>query len=217
MDTRPGDSPARTVAPVRLLSAPKDGTTITVCLLDRYKGFTTHYQKPRSYYCSGPECCPSPLHKLRPTWKGYAPCEAWNVLGDGLWTPAVLEVTEKLNELWQGLELRGTVWVVQRLVLGAGVKEATADLVEERNQAELPQPFPIIPTLSRIYGRTDFAFIAGPVMPARVFLSGRSAAPPPSVTNAAPTVSIEEHRQRAQKPKEAGTLGEKFRKGVKYY
>jgi hypothetical protein len=125
------------------------------------------------------------IHRVKPVWKGYCPAECWQEQPYAAWWPCVLEVTERLWEKMEGITLRGTVWVIER-VPGEGKRtEVTGAMIDRCDTAKLRTDVDIKPVVYRVYRTMQIEFGVKPVMPPRQMLLPSSDAPPPT---AAPPV-----------------------------
>jgi hypothetical protein len=105
-----GQEPART--PVHILSVPQTGYLL-VCLAGPIRGVMMHWHGGGSYPCRPDDTCPASIHRSGSTWKGYTPCRQWDH-SLGAWVPWALEVTESLELVMRGQDLRGQVWRLAR-------------------------------------------------------------------------------------------------------
>jgi hypothetical protein len=158
---------------VRILSVPEQ-VPVTVCFLGGYRGVSAHWikkisakgGKPKwvSHPCLGEMRCPPFIHREKTCWKGYAPVEHWEHQTK-LWIPFVLEITESLEHVLRGRQLRGESWMLsRRLVEGKGpvVGIFSNRLPEE----ELSPEFDILPILERAWHEKDFLIdVPNPVKP----------------------------------------------------
>ncbi len=153
---------------VQTLYAPRAGS-VFVCFLGPYRGLITHWVRGESVACLGEADCADAIHRIRPTWKGYAPVRWHNPAGDW-WIPAVLEITECFEELIRGRQIRGEIWEVFR---GAGkrrTRPVMGRFVEARPQATLWATFDITRVVQRRYHVDRLVWdIPNPVVP-RVIL-----------------------------------------------
>lgn len=143
---------------------------VTVRFLGGILGLLTHWSGRRSIPCPGEAHCPPALHRGRAVWKGYAAVEEWRPLAS-VWIPAVLEVTEALEEQLHGRELRGETWLLDRADTGKKPGRVSGVLCGQSATEELRAAFPIDQVLRRFY-HTD-ALQLGVVnpLPPRLFLT----------------------------------------------
>lgn len=103
-----------------------------------------------------------------------------------MWYPAVLVVTEYLEELLRPRDLRGEVWALSK----AGGKDRGNPVegicVERLDPAKMRQPFDVKPVLLRLYHVADIPLgIPNPVEP-KILLEPSPDAPPAGWVAAAP-------------------------------
>jgi hypothetical protein len=98
-------------------------------------------------------------------WKGYAPCRHWdNRLTR--WSPAVLEVTECLEETLRGRSLTGEVWLLSREGGRKRSGKVCGAFMERKQDPQLVATFDVRPPLFRLYHTTELALgIANPLPP----------------------------------------------------
>jgi hypothetical protein len=139
--------------PVRILPVPPR-SPIVVLFLSAVRGLITHWSAKQSFACPGDDRCAPAIHRCRSLWKGYAAVECWQ-FDVSAWIPAVLEVTENLEEQLRGMRLRGQVWSLER----SGTKkkgDPVNGLFLETRKAELVSPaFDIVPALQRLYHTSE--------------------------------------------------------------
>jgi hypothetical protein len=165
----PFEAPKSLVA-IQLISCPRDHVAITIRWLAGYEGCMTHYKPRCPIYCPGPKLCDPSLHKLTGIWKAYAPIEVWRDSPDRDWIPAVFEVTERMDELLKGEQLRGQVWAMRRVPIGPKRAECTGNFCEMCDPARLRQPFNMLPILTRIYHTPHIVLGVPNPKPPRIFL-----------------------------------------------
>jgi len=174
---------------VQLLTVPKAGQVVVV-FLGPYRGILTHYVRGETVPCAGDVDCPTPVHRVHPVWKGYAPVRYHQPAGDW-WFPAVLEITECLEELLRGRHLAGELWEVFR---GAGKRRTRpvgGRYLETRHVDGVFDTFDVVPVLQRRYhGRPLVLDVANPVTP-RVILPVVSAPAPGNQATARPSPATE--------------------------
>src|SRR5579872_6707943 len=125
-------------------------STVLRMLSEEVDGLGTHYTGHGPAYCD-PGACPATLHRTKYQWRGYVAAELWS---DKLkrWAPTVLEVTESCELDLRYIYRRGQQWELSREVVTDKHKPpVVATLISEDDPTTYPPPFPIIPTLSRVY------------------------------------------------------------------
>jgi len=180
--SRRGPAPPPGVAvPIRTECCPEDGKA-NVRFLGRYFGTFTHYSKKGSTPCLGESECPSPLHKNRMIWKGFAPAEYYRREPYNDWCPCVWEVTESLDHILAGISLRGTVWEIFRVPGDCGKPEVTALLLSVvHDEKSLRPAFDVKPCVARLYGYLPMQWDVKNHVPPRLRLEPSQDAPPPGV------------------------------------
>jgi hypothetical protein len=149
----------------------------TIRFLGPYEGLLTHWVRGRSVPCEGPNTCPIAIHRCRTVWKGYAPIEQWDQVTE-CWWPAVLEITEALEELLRGRKLRGEVWLVGRPQEGRRPAPVCGVLHERCQESALPPPFDVTPVLLRFYHCSTLVLGVINPIPSRVVLPASVGQPP---------------------------------------
>jgi len=165
---RPQPPPGAMVE-VEVVSVPKEGPII-VRFLGIIRGILTHWGKDSSVACPGADVCPTSTHRGRTLWKGYIAAEWWRGGQYQDWCPCAFEVTQRLGELMDGAELRGTVWTCRRQIGRGGVKEAVGEQTDEVDPDRLRQPFSVEPAVCRVFGTTRIAWDVEPYLPRPVVL-----------------------------------------------
>lgn len=172
-ETASGD---RSAHPVRVLPVPK-GHGVVVIFAGPIEGCLSHWHQGRSLLCPGPEECAPSIHRGRTLWKGFAPVRHWNPHSE-TWRPAVLEVTEHLEEELHGRQLIGEVWFLQRAGTGKKSDPVQGSFLERRDDRTLTAPFSVMPALNRMYHCAEIRFgIPNPV-PRKMLLPEIAAAGP---------------------------------------
>jgi len=196
---------AERARPVRILSVPLD-VPLTVLFLGEYVGLLTHWVRGRSLPCPGVEHCPPAVHRTRRIWKGYAPVEAWFPL-EHVWIPAVLEITEALEEVLHGTCLRGSVYMLSREREGRNTHPVIGLFCEKREGDQLRQAFNVAPVLQRFYHAEELHLgVPNPIPPRLMFEPSQGRIPSlPAV------LAREEELQRPAKPGEIRKLLEQAR------
>jgi hypothetical protein len=134
-----------------MFNVPKTGKS-AIRFLGAYKGTLTHFQAGKTVPCLGEYDCPSPVHRLKLVWKAYAPVHYWRQQFRD-WLPAVLEITERLEDLILGLTLRGTVWDLWRQAAEGKCQEVWGEQIGEVSESLLGPEFDVLPTVQRVIGR----------------------------------------------------------------
>lgn len=193
-----GLEPSR--AAVHILSVPKIGYAI-VAFAGPYRGIMMHWARGGSVPCLPGDDCPPALHRSGSTWKGYAPVRSWDHTL-GAWVPYALEVTEALEEILRGRDLRGEVWRLsrQRKKKKPGTVQGT--LEETRTDEALLIPFDVRTVIQRRYHCAELAWdVPNPIKP-KLMLQLTDGAPPASL----PIIEV----YRSNKPAAASPPGENF-------
>lgn len=162
--------------PVRILSIRKNSVAI-VRFLGDIQGCILHWTGKITWPCGGKEDCPATLHKMKTLWKGFAAAEYWSE-DDQSWWPAVLEVTEALEEEMADLKMRCTVWTLSH---PQPTKKQTPVLgkYEERSKEEHTAPeFPILPVLERVYHGAKIILGTPNPVPRKIVLGANNSPPP---------------------------------------
>lgn len=136
--------PSRSASAVRILSVPLS-TPIICRHLGPLLGTLLHWHKGRSVPCQGTDRCPGPIHKDRPVWAAYGAVEGWNDQ-EGLWVPAVLEMTAHGEEFTRGRALRGETWCWSREGEG-GRRAPVIGVFCERTEEQLLRPCFDVPAI----------------------------------------------------------------------
>jgi hypothetical protein len=126
-----------------------------------------HWQKGPSMGCPGVSKCPSAVHRGRTIWKGYAAVRIWwaNV---NKWIPAVLELTECLEEQLRGRSLLGEMWHLTRMANKKKMSQVHGVYYATREERELKQTFDVIPVVQRLYHSTEIEFGVPNPMPKKI-------------------------------------------------
>lgn len=181
---------------VRVLSVPL-GAPVVVRFLGPVQGLLLHWHGGRSVPCQGQGDCPATIHRSRTLWRGYGPVEGWDEPWR-LWRPAVLEVTEGLEEYLRGRTLRGEVWQLVRD--GALGKRAPVEGVfcEALDDGKVSPWFDPLPVLQRFYHTTAISLGALNPLPPRTTLPAVGGAAPnlPEAIRPAPAEQVSSQRQR---------------------
>lgn len=185
---------------VGMIHVPTDGT-LTVRFLDGYDGIQTHFVGKRSFHCGGvAECLPA-RHKGPCFWKGYAPVEYWLEAPEGLWVPAVLEITERLDELLYGRNLQREQWRLARVIGDSKWKEVSGEFLG-RDDWKIRDQINVDAIVRRVLRSEKLRWGQRPSVPAREYLPP-TVAPPPLGTvdpheQAGKPMSRQEVRERLQ-------------------
>jgi len=117
----------------------------------------------RTSPCQGDDC---PLCKAgsKQQWKSYAPALLWHHLQKS-WEPVVCEITEAahadlLEALDADVEWTGLVFVLQRV--GNRTSKVSARLADQQIETPPLPPFPIRPTLERMWNLRPLAIRSKP-------------------------------------------------------
>lgn len=166
-------------AAVHILSVPKIGYAI-VAFAGPYRGIIMHWARGGSVPCLPGDDCPAALHRSGSTWKGYAPVRCWDH-SLGAWLPYALEITEALEEILRGRDLRGEVWRLsrQRKKKKPGTVQGT--LEETRSEEALLHPFDVRAVIQRRYHCGELVWdVPNPVV-AKLTVETTVALPPSSL------------------------------------
>jgi hypothetical protein len=154
---------------VRIKSVPL-GDVLTVRFLGPIRPLPTHHVGKRTVACEGEKSCPHAAHQIRPIWKWYGPVEWW-VARPQVWRPAILEVTEHLEEVLHGRELRGEIWGLTREGESSRKSACTGTYYQTLPEDQLSQPFDVEPILQRFFRVQKLLLDMPCPIPSRVFLS----------------------------------------------
>lgn len=165
--------------PVHILSVPRTGYLLVV-FAGPYRGANFHWKGVASVPCLPEPDCPVSLHRSGTTWKGFAPVRQWDhVLG--VWTPWTMEITEALEEMLRGHDLRGQLWRLSRQRKKKGPGACQGVLEELRDDPELLVPFDIRQVVERRYRCGPITWdVPNPVKP-KLKVEVVSSAPPNSL------------------------------------
>jgi hypothetical protein len=144
--------PSPKVMEVRLeVFRPKAATSAIVRFLqDGYGGLFSHWSGGRTWYCDPGACAPQ-LHKTPRSYRGYCPAEV-RFTGKNLWYPYCFEISEHLDQDLAGHKLRGIIWRISKGPKTAtGKSPVTAEVLEEVDQAGLPEPFDVTACICNLY------------------------------------------------------------------
>lgn len=162
-------------------------------LANLYKGLFVHFVKGTGEYCPGREECR--LHGIKAVWKGYTPVETWSSMAT-LWEPAVLEITESLDQDFYKKFAVGQVWQIAK-----GPKQSKSDqppvkgiFWEQLDHHVLPAAFDMNPPLLAMYHVDRIELIHDNPMPRRLFIAPSHGAPPKD------RVAEQERDKRAGEP-----------------
>jgi len=178
MERKPPPDPRTpsTGQPVKIFSIKHNDPT-SVRFLGPIAGLVTHWQSGRSEVCEG-DNCPAARHKCRSVFKAFGPVEVWDRI-DEVWRPEVLEVTENLEEILRGRDLRGEVWLLTRPYVKGNSDPVNGQLLEKLDPRTLRKAFDIVPILTRNF-RPVHKLLLGACNPnpPRVYLEPSTGAPP---------------------------------------
>lgn len=196
--------------PIRVLSI-KDAQPVVVRFLDQYQGLVLHWKAGGSVPCEGEHSCPQAVHRCRIFWRGYAPSQVWLPSRKG-WLPCVLEITERLEQLLAGRQLRGEIWKLWRPRVKKTGSPVLGEYQETQHPELLPAAIDIEPVLIRLFHCTHLLLGAENPIPAPLL----GDLTPGFAPREKPTASAQEEekkprksmreldaeyrRQRAQKP-----------------
>ena len=166
------------VVPLRMESAPKDGTPLIVRFLGPVSGILVHWRKKEPLACPGAESCPTANHRLQTRWKGYSAAEWWCAGQYQDWAPCVFEITEHLWDLLEGAELRGTVWRIQRQLNADAQKEVHGEQIGEVNEDYLRPAFSVEGVVQKVFKTPWIKFDVPRLFERRLLLPASSGAPP---------------------------------------
>jgi hypothetical protein len=175
-DPRPrgGDAPR----PVRILRV-GEGESHLIRFLAGYAGCIIHYYNGAYVPCLGVVDCDPRIHRCRELWRGWAPAQTWEELSN-LWWPVVLEITEALEEVLRGRQLRGEAWALTRPTVKKKGSPILGVFVDKLEGDKLPRPFDILPILQRAYHMPGIQLgIKNPTPPKLIL--GPSDLPPPEL------------------------------------
>jgi hypothetical protein len=149
------------------MSVPKEPEiSLTVRFSGNYLGLLTHYHNKRSVPCMGEKDCLPVVHRTRTIWKGYAPGDGWDC-HQRLWIPVVLEITELMEHMLVGRDLRGEVWMFFRSKLRGPVQGAFS---EKQQEKQCRKCFSIAPIVERFYHQSNLLLGVPNPIPPKTFL-----------------------------------------------
>lgn len=154
--------------PVTILSATR-ALSVTVRFLGGYSGILEHWKGDASRPCPGVGSCPRAIHGSKTVWKGFAPVQSWSQ-ERSYWEFAVLELTESLEELLAGRDLRGEVWHLYAELGAKGRKRVTGQFVEKCSIVLIPMAFDTRPVVCRAYHTQDIEWGVCNPTPRRLYL-----------------------------------------------
>lgn len=191
---------------VRIVAVPKNGV-LTALFCGRVRGMLTHRIRGETVACRGEGVEGAAVHRNRPVWKGYAPGRVWDEELKA-WIPAVVEVTEHLDEILRPRDYVAEVWSLWRTDPGSKTSPVTGVFLERRAEAELVASFDVLPTLQRRYRCDELALdVANPV-PARTVLPAVDAPRPAGLVELLPSPATpptdEQKRQLREQYKRLG-------------
>jgi len=175
---RPSTDPVNGSVPLELCPVPETGS-ITVCLLSAYSGILTHRVRNRPLACPGVEECPQPIHRGVTIWKGYAAAQLWRPEPHRDWIAVVLEVTERLAEVFGQKGQRGEVWELYRQPGRYSRPECAGRFVEHRDTEALRTDVRIEPVVERVYRARVIQWDCQPLFKPRPQLAPSADRPPP--------------------------------------
>lgn len=162
---------------VRIVPVPLAGPLV-VLFAAALQGLLVHRHQSRPHACPGEASCPPVIHRSRTLWYGYAPVYVWRTGRDD-WHAGVLEVTEALEEVLRGRQLRGELWMLERSAARRKTGPVSGVLLEQRGDVATPAPFDIRAPLQRLYHTTDLALGAENPLPRKLVMAAVKLAPPP--------------------------------------
>lgn len=169
-----GQDPVR--APVHILAVPRTGYVLAV-FAGPLRGVIMHWTRGGSVPCLPEPDCPAAIHRSGSTWKGYAPVRMWDH-SLGVWMPFVLEVTEALEEVLRGRDLRGEVWRLSRCRKKKGSGAVQGVLEELRTDVQLLTPFDVRVVVQRRFHCGPLVWdVPNPIVP-KLKVEAASAPPP---------------------------------------
>jgi hypothetical protein len=185
---------------VRIEGVPR-GEGIAVVFAGPIVGLFTHWASGRSHGCPGALKCPPTLHRGRTVWKGYAAIRRWTAV-QSVWTAAVLEITEALEEQLRGRELMGEMWHLTRASAVKKSAQVSGIYYARRDEPELRSTFDIVPAIQRLYHSLELEFGATNQLPAKTLVEHVICAGPTTAAEVAPrqpSAPTAEQRERLRK------------------
>lgn len=164
MDTgdRQTGGPSADGADIRILAVPQHGKLL-VRFLGPILGIHTHWARNRAFACIGEDECPTPIHKERVIWKGYAAAEWIAAANQKGWTPCVLEVTENLYHQIGPENHRGETWRLFRHSRTKNKAEVRGTLVRRQDCRGLRTDVDVQKAVRRLYRELRIAFGLDPL------------------------------------------------------
>lgn len=160
----------------RVVTVPSNDS-LTVLFSGPPLGILAHWIGKRNKACPGLAECPATIHRIAPTWYGYAPVRLWDP-GRGAWVGHVLEVTESLEEQLRGLDLVGSVWVLARAPGKKRGARVEGIFVERRSEPALLAHFDVRPAVQRLYHTSEIYFGVRNPTPPKVMIEVAECAGP---------------------------------------
>lgn len=162
---------------VRIVSVPLAGE-LAVLFCGPIEGLLVHRHQGRPWGCPGEESCLPAIHKARTLYYGYAPAHVWRPRQED-WLPAVLEITEALEEVLRGRRLAGEVWLLQRQTTKKKTGPVSGVLLEVKDAGITPPAFDIRAPLYRLYHTTTLHLGVANPLPRKLLLPTVKMPPPP--------------------------------------
>lgn len=161
---------------VRVVSVQR-GEGCVIVFVGSLDGCLSHWAQGRSWLCPGPELCPRALHAGKTLFKAFASVRIW-AQSSGSWRPAVLEVTEHLEEQLRGRALPGEEWMLTRAGRGHKSDPVSGCLLGRREEPDLLVRFDHRPAVYRMYHTDQVRWgLCNPLQP-RMHLPAIEAAGP---------------------------------------
>jgi hypothetical protein len=201
------EDPSTDGIPIVIVTVPLTGV-LTVRFLGEVTGVWTHWHAGRSVACTGEETCDPRRHREKTVWKGYAPVEWLRAGKPPTWVPAVLEVTEGLQEYLTSENPRGEVWQLLRAKVNASRVECRGQCVRHDDPRSLRNDVRVEPAVKRLYRSLFVAFGMLPPFGAKQRLAPTIVTNPTALERTPSSsdqdvLSAEQVRQRLAKAREA--------------
>lgn len=183
------------------IESPKPRQALIVAFLGGYGGIETHFARGFSTACLGDDNCNPAYHRTRKIWKGYAPVQMFE-RRTSLWHQAALEISEGVEHLLRGRQLRGEVWIFSRQ--GNKKNGAVTGVYSQRfADSEIPAPFDLLGVLRRFYHTNLLELDSENMLPPRTYQTPAPGPIPQCVERAGRVdqqqeESMEERRKAAQ-------------------
>jgi hypothetical protein len=201
-----GDSDNRLpIYPIRVLRLQNGEEKYVRLLSDGKYGLFYHFIRGTAIYCPGVKCPPAD-HKQTRHWRGYLAVEYYVDVPKPHWVPAVLEITQHLDQLWREVRRRGQVWLLTKDPGPKRRKNPLKAIFSEQLDCDtLPLAFDIMPVIQNLYSVVEIDLTSDNPLPVLLGLQGSEGKTPHDPRR----TSDNEQHEVARAP--AGFLREKLK------